>query len=89
MRLKHWSPSKGYIKQEFLEGAVEEGLEEIAQLTESLTDESNGIMDRVADIVLLPHLDDTDVQEGVKRARYRRDETITQLGAFDRNKQRP
>ena len=31
----------------------------------------------------MPHLDDSDVQEGVKRAKFRRDETITQLGAFD------
>ncbi len=73
----------GYIKQEFLEGDVEDGLQEIAEVTESLTDESNSIMDTVNDIVYLPHLDDSDVQEGVKRAGTRRDETITQLGAFD------
>ena len=59
--------SAGYILEQFLEGELEEGLTLIGQLTASLTDETNSIMDSVSDIVSLPHLDDSGVQEGVIR----------------------
>ncbi|MFJ7932762.1 ribonuclease YeeF family protein [Sporosarcina sp. NPDC096371] len=73
----------GFIRQEFLEGEVEQGLQTIGRLTADLTDEANSIMDQVADIVYLPRLDDSNVQEGVRKAGIQRDETITQLYAFD------
>lgn len=73
----------GFIRQSFLEGEVEEGLTEISQVTSNLTDETNGIMDQVADIVALPHLDDSGVQEGVKSAKKKRDNTVTDLNEFD------
>ena len=49
----------------------------------SLTDEANSIMDHVSDIVGLPHLDDSGVQEGVIRSKRKRDDTISQLYEFD------
>ncbi|MDF2065910.1 LXG domain-containing protein [Bacillus sp. Cr_A10] len=73
----------GFIRQSFLEGEVEEGLTEISQVTSNLTDESNAIMDQVADIVALPHLNDSGVQDGVKNARKKRDDTVTDLNEFD------
>ncbi|WP_411197859.1 T7SS effector LXG polymorphic toxin [Sporosarcina sp. ANT_H38] len=78
----------GFIRQTFLEGEVEEGLTEISQLTSSLTDEANEIMNQVADIVALPHLNDSDVQEGVRDARRKRDQTIADLYEFDANQTR-
>ncbi|MET3656338.1 T7SS effector LXG polymorphic toxin [Sporosarcina psychrophila] len=80
--------ANGFIRQTFLEGEVEAGLMEIAQLTSSLTDEANAIMNQVADIVALPHLNDSDVQEGVRDARRKRDITIADLYEFDANQTR-
>lgn len=73
----------GYIKQAFLEGEVEEGLTAISKITESLTDESNSIMDQVSDIVALPHLNDSEVQQGVNDSRKKRNLTVSDLCEFD------
>ncbi|MEI4771985.1 T7SS effector LXG polymorphic toxin [Psychrobacillus sp. FJAT-51614] len=75
--------STGYILEQFLEGELEQGLTFIGQLTASLTDETNSIMDQVSDIVGLPHLDDSGVQEGVINSKWKRDDTVTQLHEFD------
>ena len=73
----------GYILEEFLEGELEQGLTLIGQLTASLTDETNSIMDQVSDIVALPHLDDSAVQEGVISSKRKRDDTLSQLYEFE------
>lgn len=73
----------GFIHEGFLKDEVEPGLKLIAQLTDSLTEEANSIMNRVADIVALPHLDDSEVQEGVHHATIKRKTTVTQLHEFD------
>ncbi|SES45126.1 T7SS effector LXG polymorphic toxin [Psychrobacillus sp. OK032] len=75
--------SAGYILERFLEGELEEGLTLIGQLTASLTDETNSIMDQVSDIVSLPHLDDSGVQEGVINSKKKRNDTVTGLNVFD------
>ncbi|MEI4768636.1 LXG domain-containing protein [Psychrobacillus sp. FJAT-51614] len=75
--------SAGHILEQFLEGELEQGLTLIGQLTASLTDETNSIMDQVSDIVGLPHLDDSGVQEGVINSKRKRDDTVTQLHEFD------
>lgn len=64
--------TEGYIQESFLLNEVEEGLAEISRITGNLTDESNAIMDQVSDIVALPHLDDSDVQQGVIDSRKRK-----------------
>lgn len=73
----------GYILEQFLDGELEQGLTFIGRLTASLTDETNSIMDQVSDIIGLPHLDDSGVQEGVIRSKKKRDNTISQLYEFD------
>ncbi|KAA0944294.1 hypothetical protein FQ087_19490 [Sporosarcina sp. ANT_H38] len=40
-------------------------------------------MDQVSDIISLPHLDESGVQEGVIRSKRKRDDTISQLYEFD------
>ena len=73
----------GYIMESFLEGEVETGLTTISTTTTNLTSDANGIMDSVADIVALPHLNDSEVQEGVRDARKKKDDTVTDLNEFD------
>lgn len=75
--------TSGHIVEQFLEGEVEQGLTSIAQLTENLTNESNSIIDQVSDIVALPHLDDSGVQDGVLDAKRKRDDTVSRLQEFD------
>ncbi|EMR05311.1 transposase protein [Bhargavaea cecembensis DSE10] len=73
----------GYIDEPFLEAEVEQGLIEIGRLTDRLTNETNAIMDSVSDIVALPHLDDSVVQEGVRDSRKKKDDTVEHLNQFD------
>ena len=75
--------SSGYILETFLDGELDQGLTLIGELTASLTDEANSNMDQVSDIVALPHLDDSGVQEGVISSKRKRDDTLTQLYEFD------
>ena len=77
------SASNGYIQESFLEADVKQGLTTIDQLTLTLTDEANAIMDEVSDIVALPHLNDSEVHEGVKRAQTKQEKTVTDLHEFD------
>lgn len=77
--------SPGLIREEFLENTVEKGLTSFGQLAGSLTDETNIKMTAVSDIVSLPPLDDSDVQNGIQTAKRRRDKTINELNEFDRN----
>ena len=75
--------SSGYILETFLDGELEQGLTLIGELTASLTDEANSIMNQVSDIVALPHLDDSGVQEGVISSKRKRNDTLMQLYEFD------
>jgi toxin YxiD len=75
--------ANGFIRQSFLEGEIESGLTEISQVTSNLTDESNDIMNQVSDIVALPYLDDSGVQDSVNNAKKKRDNTVTDLNEFD------
>ncbi|MFJ5772524.1 T7SS effector LXG polymorphic toxin [Psychrobacillus sp. NPDC093180] len=73
----------GYILERFLEGQLEDGLTLIGQLTESLTDDTNSIMDQVSDIVGLPHLDDRGVQIGIIDSKRKHTDTVNGLHEFD------
>ena len=75
--------SAGYILEQFLEGELEQGLTLVSRLTSNLTDETNSIMDQVNDIIRLPRLDDSGLQEGVILSKRKRDDTVTQLYEFD------
>ncbi|CAM3229711.1 LXG domain-containing protein [Filibacter tadaridae] len=75
--------SNGFIRENFLEVEVESGLSAVSQLTTELTDEANCIMAQVQDIVALPHLNDHEVQQGVRDGKRKRNETVTNLNQFD------
>ncbi|WP_231877272.1 T7SS effector LXG polymorphic toxin [Bhargavaea cecembensis] len=73
----------GYIDEGFIESEVENGLNQMNRISRNLTDETNAIMDQVADIVSLPHLDDSQVQEGVLDASRQKNQTVSDLNEFD------
>lgn len=75
--------SSGFIRQGALEGEIEQGLNRAKQVTEELTDETNNIMDHVSDIVILPKLNDSEVQLGVQDSKRHRDQTVEKLIEFD------
>ncbi|MCL6571134.1 MAG: LXG domain-containing protein [Bacillus sp. (in: Bacteria)] len=75
--------ANGYIKQTFLEGEVVTGLTDISKTTTTFTTETNDIIAQVSDIVVLPQLDDTDLQDGVTSAKKKSETTVTDLGEFD------
>src|SRR5699024_1953843 len=77
---------KGFIKQDFLENDVENGLQKIEDVTTGLTDEANSIMKSVNDIVSLPQLDPEEVLHHVQRGEKKTRETVEQLHELD-NKQ--
>ncbi|OIK13884.1 LXG domain-containing protein [Bacillus sp. MUM 13] len=72
-----------FIREEFLKGEVENGLTTFSQKTGELTDETNYSMTAVSDIVSLPSLEDSYVQQEIQSAKKQRDQTITQLNEFD------
>src|SRR5699024_1586773 len=77
---------KGFIRQEFLENDVENGLQKVEDVTTGLTDEANSIMKSVNDIVSLPQLDPEEVLHHVQRGKKKTRETVEQLHELD-NKQ--
>ncbi|MER2260918.1 MAG: LXG domain-containing protein [Psychrobacillus sp.] len=77
------SNTDGHMVQRYMDGEVEEGLKNISDLTKNLVEATNSIMDQVSDIVSLPHLDDSDVQDGVMRSRNKKEDTLDKLYEFD------
>ncbi|MEK4523648.1 LXG domain-containing protein [Psychrobacillus sp. FSL W7-1457] len=73
----------GHMVERYMDGEVEEGLQNISTLTKNLVEATNGIMDQVADIISLPHLDDSDVQDGIILSRNKKDDTLDKLYEFD------
>ena len=77
------SSQSGFIVEEFLQTEVRDGLEKIGTKTEALTNEANNSIDRVADIVGLPRVEDYEVQSGVVQSHKNRTETVIGLNEFD------
>ncbi|MCM3359397.1 LXG domain-containing protein [Psychrobacillus sp. MER TA 171] len=75
--------TEGHMVESYMDGEVEEGLQNISTLTKNLVEATNGIMDQVADIVSLPHLDDSDVQDGIILSRNKKNDTLDKLYEFD------
>lgn len=76
------SPS-GFIRQEFLEHELKQGLRSTLQITADLTQEANEIMKSVSDIVVLPRLEDGRFIQASKRAEDSSRETVEKLEDFD------
>ncbi|MGV3262688.1 T7SS effector LXG polymorphic toxin [Cytobacillus pseudoceanisediminis] len=76
------SPS-GFIRQEFLEHELKQGLRTTLQITAELTQEANNIMKSVSDIVALPRLEDGRFIQATKSAEDSSRETVEKLEDFD------
>jgi toxin YxiD len=82
--LKALEPSpSGFIRQEFMEHELKQGLRNTLQITADLTQEANGIMKSVSDIVALPRLEDSRFIQATKSAEDSSLETIEKLVDFD------
>lgn len=82
--LKALEPSpSGFIRQEFLENELKQGLKNTLQITAELTEEANGIMKSVSDIAALPRLEDGRFIQATKRAEDSSRETVEKLEDFD------
>ncbi|WP_264739981.1 ribonuclease YeeF family protein [Cytobacillus firmus] len=76
------SPS-GFIRQEFLEHELQQGLRNTLQITAELTQEANEIMKSISDIVALPLLEDGRFNQASKSAEDSSHETVEKLEDFD------
>ncbi|WP_346654883.1 LXG domain-containing protein [Cytobacillus firmus] len=82
--LKAFEPSpSGFIRQEFLEHELKQGLKNTLQITAELTEEANNIMKSVSDIVALPRLEDGRFIQATKSAEASSRETVEKLEDFD------
>ncbi|URM32858.1 LXG domain-containing protein [Cytobacillus firmus] len=75
--------SNGFIRQSFLDGEAAQGLVKTESITTSLTEETNAVMQKVSDIVSLPHLQDGEFSAHVRRAELHRRNTVDDLMTFD------
>ncbi|QQK77576.1 LXG domain-containing protein [Salicibibacter cibarius] len=75
--------SNGVIDRNYLEHELHSGLQNMANLVEDLTSETNDVLRSVNDIVYLEPLSDAQVMEGIDQGNRHRVETIQQLDAFD------
>ncbi|MGD6793095.1 T7SS effector LXG polymorphic toxin [Metabacillus indicus] len=82
--LHNLEPSRsGYIRRSFLDQQVEQDLARARERTNQLTNETNATIDRVADIVALPKIDDRFFAEMVEKGRREKNQTSEQLSEFD------
>ncbi len=77
------SNPSGFIREQFLQIDVRDGLEKIGNKTEALTNEANSYINSVADIVALPKVEDNGVQSGVIQSHKNRIDTVIGLDEFD------
>ncbi|WP_370221742.1 ribonuclease YeeF family protein [Cytobacillus sp.] len=73
----------GFIRQEFLEHELQQGLRNTLQITAELTQEANEIMKSVSDIVAFPQLEDGRFIQALKRAEDSSRKTVQKLEEFD------
>ncbi|MEC2159607.1 LXG domain-containing protein [Virgibacillus halodenitrificans] len=73
----------GLIREEFIEGNLVSGLDKVKNVAGSLTDEANSIMDEVADIVSLKHIDPNELFERVEFGKKQGRDVVEQLHLLD------
>ncbi|MGF2614299.1 transposase [Rossellomorea vietnamensis] len=75
--------ANGYIRVSYLEGELDHALTTVTNHTISLVDETNGILGKVADIVTLPRLNDSQFIHESRTARSHKDDSVMKLNEFD------
>ena len=75
--------NNGFIAEQFLTDELRVGLKKAVNETVTLTDEANQIISSVADIVVLPRLDDSEFLNHLNTANKHRTQSIEALNQFD------
>lgn len=73
----------GFIRQETLEDEVDYGLNTARMITIALTNETNLLVESIADIVELPKIQDNQFLDAVNEAKTSRNRTIDRLNEYD------
>lgn len=73
----------GFIRQEYLEHELEQGLMNTIMITAELIEEANEIIMAVSDIVYLPQLKEEQFKESSNRAKHSAHETVGKLSILD------
>lgn len=78
------SSENGFVRQEFLEEDVEDGLNHTEKRATELTDDANSILERVQDIVNVNKIDDSEVLETVEKGKKKSNHIIGKLTKIDK-----
>ncbi|WP_078579613.1 T7SS effector LXG polymorphic toxin [Salipaludibacillus agaradhaerens] len=75
--------SGGFIDQAFIENDVQDGLDRVSKTTMSLTDSVNDTLRSIQDIISIPLIDDSDVQQAIHVAKREANATVDKVLQFD------
>ncbi|MCR6097760.1 EndoU domain-containing protein [Salipaludibacillus agaradhaerens] len=73
----------GFIDQAFIENDVQDGLDRVSKTTMSLTDSVNDTLRSIQDIISIPLIDDSDVQQAIHVAKREANATVDKVLQFD------
>jgi len=73
----------GYVKQEYLESDVEDGLDTVENTTVELTADANSIIDSISDLVAIKSIDESEVVDNVGRGKEKSAEVVEELNILD------
>ncbi|MCR6095427.1 LXG domain-containing protein [Salipaludibacillus agaradhaerens] len=75
--------SGGFIDQAFIENDVQDGLDRVSKTTMALTDSVNDTLRSIQDIISIPLIDDSDVQQAIHVAKREANTTVDKVLQFD------
>ncbi|MCR6108678.1 hypothetical protein HXA34_20495 [Salipaludibacillus agaradhaerens] len=73
----------GFIDQAFIENDVQDGLDRVSQTAMSLTDSANETLRSIQDIISIPLIDDSDVQQAIHVAKKEANAVVDKVLQFD------
>lgn len=75
--------ASGYVNQEYLENDVEDGFDKVEKQAVELTDDANGIIEGVQDLVSVKRIDESEVVEDVQLGKEKAQEIVEELNILD------
>ncbi|WP_078576500.1 T7SS effector LXG polymorphic toxin [Salipaludibacillus agaradhaerens] len=75
--------SGGFIDQAFIENDVHDGLDRVSKTTMALTDSVNDTLRSIQDIISIPLIDDSDVQQAIHVAKRESNAVVDKVLQFD------
>jgi predicted ribonuclease toxin of YeeF-YezG toxin-antitoxin module len=73
----------GFIDQAFIENDVQDGLDRVSQTAMALTDSANETLRSIQDIISIPLIDDSDVQQAIHVAKKEANSVVDKVLQFD------